>query len=247
MIDVIIAIVIVLILISILFLFAFSWNFVNSESCTLDEYSSSAQTGDIILFSSSVPDLRWSIGNAWSHIGIVIKNKQNPSEPYFIESDVPLTYEEINRIDLLTNEKVKSGIKMTYLKNKLRNYSGELAYRRLNKPSYIKEEFNEDEWINIVKKLTFVRYENSANFWLQRFFAIRKLLPTSMNLKFFQKRKKAFCSELTAYILKEQKILKQHIDPATVLPHHFSSYYTDLNTNFFQRGWSYGPQIKITK
>lgn len=247
MIDVTIAIVIVLILIAILFLFGLSWNFSNKETCTLDEYCSSAQTGDIILFSSSTPDLRWSIGNGWSHIGIVIKDDSNPSEPFFVESDIPLSLEEVNRIDLLTGEKVQSGVKMTSLRTKLNHYKGELAFRKLIGPTYLQEKINGKEWIDMIKKLSFVRYENSANFWLQRFFAIRKLLPTSMNLKNFQGRKKAFCSELATHILKHQKIIKRHINPASVLPHHFSSYYTSLNSNFFKRGWSYGTQIRIIK
>jgi hypothetical protein len=248
-----------MIIVAILFICAMDWNFQNKNECKINDYCKFAKTGDIILFSSRVPDLRWALGNNWSHIGVVIENEKNKSEPYFVESDIPLTKIELERINHLKNEKVKNGVKMVYLREKLINYKGSIAFRslKINKKYKLSNYHSKTivnnksnpiitkNWIKYIKTLKDIEYENSASFWLKNFLSIRKLLPTALNLKHFKDRKKVFCSELTYDILQHFGILRDHIKSAYLLPQHFSYKSTSLNKNFISENFDYGKEILL--
>lgn len=128
--DIVFAIVLLIIVVFVIVLIAFPWQIFSSKQITLSSVLNTAKTGDLVLFSSSTPELRFASLNQWSHIGMVVENPNDSQSPYFVESDIPLT--ERGRFDLFTNELDKNGVKLIYLKDKIEGYKGTMAFRKLN-------------------------------------------------------------------------------------------------------------------
>src|SRR5689334_9404722 len=46
---------------------------IRCQTIAYDEYIPTANTGDIIVFSNVMPQIRWSLQDPWTHIGMVIR------------------------------------------------------------------------------------------------------------------------------------------------------------------------------
>lgn len=254
--DIIIAISVVAIVLCITFLMAFPYDrYFQGNATSISQINKIAKTGDVILFASTHPELRWSSLSSWSHIGMVVQNPNDIENPLFLESDVPLFEHERGVQDLLTQQKDKNGVKLIPLKEKLERYNGTMVYRKLihsqqhpNAVNLMKTFSNRSRFEELLPWLqqnyADHKYENSVSFWMRSFAKFRKMNPfAGVGLKPAGKRKKIFCSELVYNVYSHLGIVRP-MKASNILPKHFSK---TAVYNILQPGWSLGEHIRISQ
>jgi len=95
-----------------------------------DDIQRRLKTGDIVLFSGKggfSRSIRWFTFSTWTHVGMIIR---------LPEIDEPLIWESLRvpEIPDAIDGKMKSGVQLLRLKERIANCSGPVAIRTLNEP-----------------------------------------------------------------------------------------------------------------
>jgi hypothetical protein len=234
LIDVALTLVILIIMVCIVILITFPYQIFSPNQICLSKLLEKGKTGDLILFSSKTPELRFASLSPWSHVGMIIDNPKDPQNPLFIESDIPL--KERGRRDLFSGVLDKNGVKLLYLKDKIEGYQGIMAFRELNFKNENKDHPKYRQFWNRTKdpvefilwlknKYSHLKYQNAASFWMQQFVKLRKLSPFGF-VRFKRPKsweEKIFCSELVFDIYKNLGICNRDLESRDIMPKHFAS------------------------
>jgi hypothetical protein len=180
----------------------------NFESIDYSEYKKTAKCGDLVIFSSRGPELRFTMQSSWTHVGTVIK---------FPKEDQLLLYEsnfqhgnQQQLIDKLTGHEKVQGPQLVPLFDKLKSYDGVFAVRRLEGP------YDNDTRFYLISPLFYqmdhFKFETDPIFWISRYIYFSHVpIPIPLKQKEANERKRIFCSELSMYCLRQlHKILPYH-------------------------------------
>lgn len=190
-------------------------------SITLNEFINTTQTGDILLYSTSLwysRIIEYFQGSKFSHIGIILKDPVYINEKlkglYILESgseDIPDP----------TDDKLKFGVQITPLEHTIKSYQnswmGNLYYRRLD--CLRDQQFTE----NIKKIYHDVHnrpYDIDLSDWIKA--------DLKLHIGNEHKTNTFWCSALVSYIYCKMKFLK-NIPWTIISPKNFS-YYEDNET-----------------
>ena len=190
-------------------------------SITLNEFINSTQTGDILLYSTSLwysKIIEYFQGSKFSHVGIILKDPVYINEKlkglYILESgseDIPDP----------TDGKLKFGVQITPLEHTIKSYQnswmGNLYYRKLD---YLRDE----QFIENIKKIYHDvhnrPYDLDLSDWIKA--------DLKLHIGNEHKTNTFWCSALVSYIYCKMKFLKDV--PWTIISPKNFSYYEDNKT-----------------
>ena len=190
-------------------------------SITLNEFINSSQTGDILLYSTSLwysKIIEYFQGSKFSHVGIILKDPVYINEKlkglYILESgseDIPDP----------TDGKLKFGVQITPLEHTIKSYQnswiGNLYYRKLD---YLRDE----QFIENIKKIYHDvhnrPYDLDLSDWIKA--------DLKLHIGNEHKTNTFWCSALVSYIYCKMKFLKDV--PWTIISPKNFSYYEDNKT-----------------
>ena len=169
-------------------------------------------TGDIILFEGNYvvsQIIEFLTDSKYSHIGIIIKNpkfldKNLDNDLYLLESG----YENINDPE---NNRKKYGVQLTKFSDIIKNYSGQIFYRKLN---CIKNKLFYDKLYQIHLDVHNIPYDTDIFDWIKA--------KLNLNIGDTQKKNKMWCSALVAYIYVKLEFLDNKLPWTLIKPNDFS-------------------------
>ena len=139
------------------------------------------KTGDLVLFSGKGGISRWIkrfTRSEWSHCGLIVK---------FEAEDVVALFESTTLSDLtdMVSGKKREGVQLVSFSDRLRNYNGKVAVRRLAVP------LNEEQLAEFHKfRREFARVHYERSYW--------ELLKAGLGWNRTEDLSSVFCSELCA-------------------------------------------------
>jgi len=190
------------------------------KTITLQKLIDTCQTGDIILFDGKgfVSDfIKTATKSKWTHIGIVVKNppfiKDHEIGTYIYESDG--NYEP----DIESGKKI-IGVQLNNLYDKIKNYDGEVYYRKLKTDKSTQELFQILEVIH--NTLLHKFYDWLPQDWIAAYLALHNYVKLSKLLEDPRHLDKLFCSALVAYVYTEWGFLDKDTEWDFIAPNFFS-------------------------
>src|SRR3972149_5502847 len=157
----------------------------------------SLETGDLVLFSGKgdIPAvIKWFSGSKWNHIGMVLNIQ---------EWDTILLWEStiLSRLKDVAEKKIKHGVQLVALSERVSTYTGAVAYRKLNVT-------RTDEMIQSLIKF---RHEVKDKPYEQ---SVMELIKSSIDFGGWNHKNKEdlsslFCSELIAEAYQRMGILDE--------------------------------------
>jgi hypothetical protein len=209
-------------------------------------YSDTFSTGDIILFNGNgfISDVIERVTHSeWSHVGMVVKDpdyliQTPPTKGLFLfESDIPASTDPCIDIDTgrvcsqanscvsgrpgtsTSGERLR-GVSLVHLKERIEQYDGGVAYRKLN---WDKTESEINNMFKIVYNTTYHKKYDVNPLDLidplvhHKYWIIDKLCgsdPRQVN--------KFFCSSLLAYTYTQLGLLKSNTEWSEIYPKYFA-------------------------
>lgn len=167
----------------------------------------SFDTGDILLFSGQAfisHIIRFFTRSDWSHIGLVIKEN---NKLYVMEATT-LT----NTNDITLGKPVKRSISLSKLDERIANYRGSVAVRKLDRKSWTVN--HQKKAIEFAKQWHLKPYKNYV---IDYIFSTLKLSKLTSGLQL----KGLFCSELIAEFYYQLGLMKDTRRSATFVPGSF--------------------------
>lgn len=190
------------------------------------DYLETFSTGDIILFNGNgfISDIiEYVTHSDWSHVGMVVKDpdyliQTPPTKGLFLfESDIPTSTDPC--IDIDTGKRLR-GVSLVHLEERLEQYDGGVAYRKLN---WDKTDTEINNMFKIVYNTTYHKKYDINPLDLidpivhHKYWIIDKLCgsdPRQVN--------KFFCSSLLAYTYTQFGLLKSNTEWSEIYPKYFA-------------------------
>jgi hypothetical protein len=191
-----------------------------NKTITLDRLIETCQTGDIIIFDGKgfISDfIKVATNSKWTHVGIIIKNpsfiKNHEKGTYIYESDGK--YEP----DIEEGKKI-IGVQLNDLMEKIKNYEGEVYYRKLKTNKSTKELLDIFEVVHntILHKF----YDWLPQDWIAAYLALHNYVKLSKLLTDPRHLDKLFCSALVAYLYTEWGFMDKDTNWDFIAPNYFS-------------------------
>ena len=190
-----------------------------NKTITLDKLIETCQTGDIIIFDGKgfISDfIKVATNSKWTHIGVIIKNppfiKGHEKGTYIYESDGK--YEP----DVEEGKKI-IGVQLNDLYNKIKNYEGEVYYRKLKTNKSIKELFEIFEVVH--NSVSHKFYDWLPQDWIAAYLALHNYVKLSNLLTDPRHLDKLFCSALVAYLYTEWGFMDKNTNWDFIAPNYF--------------------------
>lgn len=194
-----------------------------NKEISLNEMISQCNTGDIVLFNSDSiigKLIKKATESIFTHVGIILRNPSFIKEEkediklYLYNSDGPFT-EDVEK------EETKSGVQVIDLISKLKNFKGDIFYRKLiydtDKIKFINEKL---EYIHSIHYNTY--YDYMPNNWLGAYLSINHYSELSKVFSSPRRLDRMFCSAFVAYIYTQLGILNQDTEWSFVIPSYFA-------------------------
>jgi hypothetical protein len=165
-------------------------------------------TGDLVLFSGkgNIPAaIKWLSGSKWNHVGMVLKLE---------EWDMLLLWEStiLSGEKDIEAKKIKSGVQLTILSDRIHSYNGEVAFRRLlSNRTYEMI----DNLVNFRHEVRNRSYETSA----------MELIKSALDFGDFKNKEdlsSLFCSELIAEAYQRMGLLDESKPSNEFIPRDFT-------------------------
>lgn len=188
-------------------------------------------TGDVLLFSSDRPAIRYSLQCMWNHVGVAVVSPADGAtlgthagETLLWESNVAwggLTRRDGDApVDRLTGE-VRDGTQLIDLRAKVGRYPGRVCVRRLRAPTVAAEAARHPRVAAGVCREAGRPFEDRSAFLAWIGLHAWRLVPVPPPAA-LRSRRGVFCSELAAIALRDAGALRDDVDPARVLPRHLA-------------------------
>lgn len=214
------------------------------QKISLSSYSEIAMTGDVVFFSSMQMEVRSMIMNPWSHVGLIIVDKDKGILLW--ESNVTDDYEQKHPlVDQLTMIHGKGGPQLVKFSEKINVFKGDICIKRLISPTLYKNRDDENQRRNqlitpLMENSIHYTFEDGPLFWIPVYFYFRSMLPgTDLLVKDCVKRKKMFCSEAVVEGLRALGAVCDHIKPQVMLPPDI------LQNRIMDNGWLLGDSMLL--
>lgn len=195
-------------------------------SISLDDFKKNCQTGDLLLYSTSLwysKIIEYMTGSKFSHIAIILKDPIyiDPSLKgiYILESGFE------NKPDPINNDK-KCGVQIAPIDDIINSYKnswmGSLYYRKLD---YSRPTNFNNNIKNICADIYGKPYDFNIIDWIKAEF----------NIKFGNEKKTNtfWCSALVAYVYKQLGLIKDDISWTIISPKEFSFYEDNKSIKFY--------------
>ena len=180
----------------------------NTTKLNLDDAYDLAETGDIIYFRWKDVEFQHELISPFTHIGVVVSN-QRSGEKYIIETHLA---GDTSNMGVFTG-----GIHVYPFKLRLEKYEGHTFLSQLNDND--RPLMNVPEFLGKVKQYkTTIPFHDDYNGYFKRNCLKNRICKNCFDI---EEKKGMFCSEFTAFCLKELGIVEQDFNHKCMVPGDF--------------------------